>query len=108
VPDELVEFGVQQRLAAADLDVRGAQPSQVVDALAHGSQRHWRRVFVVLVAVGTRQVAAADRHDLREDGMTRGLEATRDHPGLTPLAIDGPERPLRPRHIRIITPDAAR
>ena len=108
VPDELVEVRVQQRLATADLDVRRAQPRQVVDALAHGRQRHRRRVLVVFVAIGARQVAAADRNDLRQDRMTRGLETARQHPGLSPPAVQRSEHAPRPLHTRIIMPDAAR
>jgi len=105
VADQLVEIRVQQRLAAADLDVRGAQPGQVVEALAHGRQGHRRRVVVVLVAVGAGQVAAADRHDLREERMPCRLEAARDHSGLSPLAVGASEHA---RHARIIIPDATR
>ena len=108
VPDELIEVRVQQGLATTDLDVRRAQPSQVVDTLAHGRQWHRRRMFVVLVAVGARQVAAADRNDLGEDRMTRGLEAARHHSGFSPLAVDGSNLALRPQHTRIIVPNAAR
>ena len=106
VPDELIEVRVQQWLAAADFDVRRAQAGQVVDPLAHGRQGHRRRMLVELVAVGARQVAAADRNDLGEDRVIRGLEAARHHSGFPPLAVERSEH-ARPPHTRIIMPDAA-
>ena len=108
VANELVEIRVQEWLAAADLDVRRAQSGQVVDTLAHRRQRHRRRVLVVLVAVGARQVAAANRNDLREDRMTRGLEAARHHGGLSPLAVQSSEPALRLQHTEDDTADAVR
>ena len=78
-----------QRLTAADLDGRGAQPSQVVHVLAHSCQCRWRGVRVVHVTADA--LAVVDRDDLREDGMTRGLEAARHHSGFSPLAVEGSE-----------------
>ena len=77
-----VEIGVQQRLAAADVDRARAEQREPIDAVEHQLCGHRLRVLVVLVAVRARQVAAADRNDLGEDRMSRGLECSCKHPNV--------------------------
>jgi hypothetical protein len=75
VRDEFVELRMQQRLAAADGDHRGAHVREQIDAAFHFVDRHRVREIVEFVAVGAGQIAAADRDDVNEQGMARGEEA---------------------------------
>ena len=52
--NDVIEFGMQERLAAADRDDRCAQVRELVDPLEHGLDRHGLRKVVVLVAVFAR------------------------------------------------------
>ena len=79
-PDDEVELRVQQRLPAADGDDGGAERRQAINPPVHLLNRHGRRVIVVLIAVGAGKVAAADRDDVRQNGMARGEQPFGDHP----------------------------
>ena len=70
--DDVVEFGVQQRLAAGDGDDGGAEAAEVVDAAAHLVDGDGVGDVVELVAVGAGQVAAAHGHDVRHVRVRRG------------------------------------
>ena len=78
--DDLVQIGMQQRLAAALRDDGGAQARQMVDAAEHLFERHGLRDFVVFVAVRAGEIAAPRGNDVRQDGMAGGSQAARDHP----------------------------
>ncbi len=69
--DDLVEFGMQQGLAAADGDDRRSQFRQLVDTLEHEFSGNGFGKIVVLVAVLASQVAAADGNDMRQQRMIR-------------------------------------
>ena len=79
--DEGVEVRVEHRLAAAEGDDRRARGSASLSIRAIiSSSRHRLRDLVVLVAVAAVDVAAADRHDVHEQGMVgarRARERTR-------------------------------
>ena len=70
--DDIVEIGVQQRLAAGERQDAGAQVGQLVDPGDHHLGRDGLREIVVFVAVGAGQIAAADGNNVRHDGMARG------------------------------------
>ena len=67
--DDVVEFGMQQRLATADGDDRRAEGSEAVDAAEHLVERDGLREIVVFVAIGARQIAAPYGNDVREQRM---------------------------------------
>ena len=77
--DDLVQLGMHERLAAADRNDSGAERRQMVEPLVHGLQRNRLRKVIVLIAVGTRKVAAAHRNHMRQNGMVRGGQPFRDH-----------------------------
>jgi hypothetical protein len=55
-------------------------------------------MVIELVAVRARQIAASNGNNLRKDWMACGLEAARQHPGLTPSTIDTVENAPWPNH----------
>ena len=65
--DDVIEFGMQQRLAAAESDDRRAKTRQFVDAALHCLPRDRFGEIVVLVAIGTGEIAAANWDDVRQD-----------------------------------------
>jgi hypothetical protein len=79
VPDDFVKLRVQHWLAAADGNDRGAQIRQQVHSPQHLGQRYRRGHRVELVAVRAGEIAAPDRHDLREDRVLAGVHRTREH-----------------------------
>ena len=93
--NELVELGVQQGLAAADGDDRGAQAAEVVDALEHDFGVDRTGDVVVFVAVGAGEVAAADGDDVRHDGVAAMSGAPGEHSDLAQPALQ--RRPVAPR-----------
>jgi len=70
--DDVVEFGVQQRLAAADRDDGRPQLAQLVDAAEHGVQRDWAGDIVEFVAVRAGQIAAAHGDDVGQQRVLGG------------------------------------
>ena len=67
--DDVVELGVQQRLATGDGDDGGAEAAEMVDAAAHFVDVDGVGDVVELVAVGAGEVAAAHGHDVRHVRM---------------------------------------
>jgi hypothetical protein len=61
-------------------------------------------MVVELVAVRAREIAASNGNNLRKDWMACGLEAARQHPGLTPSTIDIAEDAPRPEHDHLMIP----
>ena len=59
------------------------QISQAVKPAIHRFGWQGLGKIVVLVAVGTGKIAAADGYDVRKDGMSRGEQGFRDHPQLS-------------------------
>ena len=64
--DDVVEFGMQQRLAAADGDDGRTEGGEAVDAAEHLVERDGLREIVVFVAIRAREIAAADGNDVRQ------------------------------------------
>jgi len=87
VANQLVEFWVKQRLAAADRDHGRAQLGQAVHATQHGGERNRFGEVVIFVAVGTRQVAPTNGHDVRDDWVSPRLHRLRNHLGLPQLQV---------------------
>ena len=79
VGDQIIEFGVQQRLAPAKGDDRCAQSRQLVNAGLHHIHGNRLGEIVVLVAIGTGEIAAANRNDMRQDGVVRRGHSFGDH-----------------------------
>ena len=114
--DDLVEFGVQQGFAAADGNDGGAEGGQVVEPLIHDVERHRFREVVVLVAIGTRKVAAAHGDDVRQNRMVAIGQPVCNHSDLAKPAACCPPPPrqtlghrhsgnvLRLQHIRPLSP----
>jgi len=69
--DDLVEFGVQERLAAADRHDRRAEISQTVDPANHFRDVDRLREIVEFVAICAGQIAASGRDDMHEQRMPR-------------------------------------
>ena len=86
--DQVVEVGMEHRLAAAEGHHRGAELGQLVDAPDHRVGRHRRRDLVVLVAVAAVDVAAADRDDLDEQRVGGVGQAAHELAQPTHLAAD--------------------
>ena len=87
--DDVVEFGMHQRLAAGDGDDRGAQRAQLVDAAIHFVDRHGLREVVELVAVGAGKVAAAHGNDVRQQRMVGRGERADGHVRSAQIAVQG-------------------
>lgn len=85
--DNVIEFGMEERLAAADGDDRSAEGSQAVNAPEHLLEWHGLRVIVKLIAICARQVTAADRNDVSEEWVTCGNERLGDHPPAPNCAV---------------------
>ena len=64
--DDFVEIGMEERLASADGDDRGAERAQAIDAGLHFFERHGLGEVVELVAVRAGKVAAAHGDDVRQ------------------------------------------
>ena len=67
--DDGVEFGMQQRLAAADGHRRGAHGAQPVNAPEHFLGRHRLREIVKFVAIRAGQIAAPYGNDVDQQRM---------------------------------------
>ncbi len=87
--DNLIEFRMQQRLAAADRNHRRPQRSQLVHSLKHHFGGHGLRKIVVFVAVLAGQVAAPYGNDMRQQRMVRRSERARDHARPPQIAMEG-------------------
>ncbi len=85
--DDFVELGVEERLAAADGDDGGAHGTQAVNAAKHFVERDRVREIVEFVAIRAREIAAANRNDVREKRVARGGEPLREHAELAELAM---------------------
>jgi hypothetical protein len=55
---------------------------QAVDALVHGLNRDGLGEIVVLIAIGTREIASPHRDNVGHDGMISRSERFADHPKL--------------------------
>ena len=85
--DDNVEIGMQRRLAPAERDYGGAQIGQTIDPSQHCFKRNERGSLVVFVAVGAIQVAAPDRHDLRQNRVRCRLHGAHEHARLADLSV---------------------
>ena len=90
--DDLVEIGMQERLAAADGDDGGAQRAEPVNAAEHFLGGNGIREIVVFVAIGAGEIAAAHGDDMDQQGMAGGKQAFREETNLAQLAVRGTER----------------
>ena len=82
MPDALdndVQFGMHQRLAAADRDNRSLKERKPINAANHFIGWNWRGEIVVLVAICASQIAASHRNDVCQEHMLRGREAPENH-----------------------------
>ena len=86
--DDAVQFGMQQRFAAADGDDGGSQGGQPVHALVHGFQGDGLGMAIVFVAVGAREVAAAHGNQVRHNRVAGGKQALGDHPEFAETPAD--------------------
>ena len=86
--DQLVEIGMEHRLAAAERHHGRLEARQMIDPFDHRLRRHRVRHFVVLVAVAAVDVAAADRNDVDEKRMRGVRQPVCEFP-------DGPSLPGR-------------
>ena len=66
VGDDVIEFGMQQRLAATESDDRRAETRQFVDAALHRFRRNRLGEVVELVAISTGEIAASNGDDMRQ------------------------------------------
>jgi len=89
VGDDLVERGVQQRLATAEGDDVRSQSRKVVNARFHGVHRDGFGEIVELVAVLTRQITTANGNDVRHDGMVGRDHSFGDHHQFAHTALRG-------------------
>jgi hypothetical protein len=80
---------MQQRLSAAQRYDRRAKFAQAIYALEHRLGWHRLRHVIVLVAIRTRKVAAANRYQMRQNGMIRRHEPLEDHPQFSRPATHG-------------------
>src|ERR1700733_9198411 len=67
--DEVIQFGMEKRLAAADGDYGCSEFAQLVDPLEHGSERNRWGKIVIFIAIFARQIAAPHRNDVRKQRM---------------------------------------
>jgi hypothetical protein len=67
VANDLVEIGMQQRLASAQRHDTGPEIDQAIDPAQHVHGRNRRRAIVVLVAIRARKIAATDRDEMCRD-----------------------------------------
>ena len=87
-PYDVVELGVQERLAPAERDDAGAKFRQPVHAAKDLIGTNGRRMVVELIAVGASQVTAAYRDEVGGDRPILEPKGFDEHAGLA-------ERPLR-------------
>src|SRR5580704_7769290 len=85
--NDVVEFGMHERLAAGNRNDRGAERTQLVDAAIHFVERDGLREIVELVAVSAGQVAAAHGNDVRQQRMVGRSQCTDGHVGSTQIAV---------------------
>ena len=81
--DNFFQMRVQQRLASADGNDRGAERRQQIDAVEHLFQRDGLGEIVKLVAVSAGKIAAADGNQVRQDRVALGGKPLGNH---APLA----------------------
>jgi len=86
--NDLIEFGMKQRLAAADGDHRGTKRSQLVHALKNGFGGNRLGKVIEFVAVFAGQIAAPDGNDVGQQGMVGRGQRVRDHPRSPEVAVE--------------------
>ena len=79
--DYVVEFRMEERLAATDGHDGSSEFGQLVDAAEHDFERDGLREIVVLVAVFAGEVAAPNGDDVREQRMVRRHKGASNFPG---------------------------
>ena len=82
---------VQQRLASADGNDRGAERRQQIDAVEHLLQRDGLGEIVELVAVGAGKIAAADGNQVRQDRVALGGKPFGNHAPLAQARVPEPK-----------------
>ena len=87
-PYDVVEIGVQERLASAERDDAGAKFRQPVHAAKNLIGTDGRRVVVELIAIGASQITAAYGDEVGGDRPILEPKRFDEHAGLA-------ERPLR-------------
>src|SRR5499426_643683 len=85
--DQGFQFGVKQRLAAAEGDGQRSELGEPVYATRHLFNRHRFRRLVVFVAIGAGEIASANGDDLRQYRAILRLQRRRDHPRLAIAAV---------------------
>ncbi len=88
-PDDGVQIGMQQRLAAADGDDGGAHRAQQVDAAKHFLGGNGLGKIVEFIAIRAGKIAAARGNDVHQQRMPRGNHAFDDHAQFAQLAMRG-------------------
>ena len=87
--DHVIELRMHQRLATRNRHDGRSQCAQLVDAPVHLLDRHRLRKIVKLVAVGTSQVAAPHRNDVRQQRMVGRSQCPRHHLRPPQIAVQG-------------------
>src|SRR5262245_28695983 len=93
--DQSFQFGVKQRLAAAEGDGQRSELGEPVYATRHLFNRHRFGRLVVFVAIGAGEIASANGDDLRQYRAIRRLQRRRDHPRLAIAAVYRAGLPLQ-------------
>src|SRR5581483_2930763 len=79
--NDAVQLRMEQRLASADSDDRGAQVRQLVHTAVHILQRHGLGKVIELVAVLASEIAAAHRNEVRQQRMIGSEQSAQHFPG---------------------------
>ena len=88
VANQVIQLRVQHGLAAAHRDAADAEIGQGVGAFNQDVESNGRRDMVVLVAVGTGDVATPGRNHVGQDRMVGIDQRLGDHAGLAKTAIE--------------------
>ena len=103
--DDVVEFGMEDWLAAADGDNRCSEPGELIEALEHGLQRNRLADRVELIAVGTGQIASAHGNDVSHHHVIGVDQSMGDHAQLPQAPAGGGPLATKPlfllRHSRV-------
>jgi hypothetical protein len=86
--DDLVNLRMEQGLASAEMHHRCAKPGEMVNSPLHQIEKNRIRVAIILVAVGTSEIAAPNRHNLGKDRMSVGQESLPEKANLSPPAVE--------------------